>query len=244
MDVLEHLTEEHRKVEALLAQLKEADEGQRADLLDQLDEALGTHMAVEERFLYPIVAEVMGEEDAAEATDEHDLARDGLAAARERLEEGAFVAAIETLEAGIAHHVEEEESELFPKLREQAGDRIAQMDPEDLEAKVERAMGMHGARYLHVMVPCPLGWGSASSDTVKLARLATESGFFPVFEAERGEVTSVRKIRHQVPVEEYLTLQGRYAHLFRPQRRDDVIDRLQAIADRNIARYGLLEEVL
>jgi len=94
------------------------------------------------------------------------------------------------------------------------------------------------------MVPCPLGWGSASSDTVKLARLATESGFFPVFEAERGEVTAVRKIRHQVPVEEYLTLQGRYAHLFRPQRRDDVIDRLQAIADRNIARYGLLEEVL
>jgi len=47
-----------------------------------------------------------------------------------------------------------------------------------------------------------------------------------------------------VPVEEYLTLQGRYAHLFRPRRRDDVIDRLQAIADRNIARYGLLEEVL
>ena len=117
-------------------------------------------------------------------------------------------------------------------------------DLRDLEAKVERAMGMHGARYLHVMVPCPLGWGSASSDTVKLARLATESGFFPVFEAERGEVTAVRKIRHQVPVEEYLTLQGRYAHLFRPQRRDDVIDRLQAIADRNIARYGLLEEVL
>jgi pyruvate ferredoxin oxidoreductase beta subunit len=117
-------------------------------------------------------------------------------------------------------------------------------DLRDLEAKVERAMGMHGARYLHVLVPCPLGWGSASSDTVRIARLATESGFFPVFEAEGGEVTSVRKIRRQVPVEEYLALQGRYGHLFRPTRRDDVIDRLQAIADRNIARYGLLEEVL
>jgi pyruvate ferredoxin oxidoreductase beta subunit len=116
-------------------------------------------------------------------------------------------------------------------------------DVRDLEAKVERAMGMHGARYLHVLVPCPLGWGSASSDTVRLARLATESGFFPVFEAERGDVVSVHPIRHQVPVEEYLALQGRYAHLFRPARRDDVIDRLQAIADRNIARYGLLEEV-
>lgn len=114
-------------------------------------------------------------------------------------------------------------------------------DLRDLEAKVERAMGMHGARYLHVLVPCPLGWGSVSSDTVRIARLAAESGSFPVFEAERGEVTAVRPIRHRVPVEEYLRLQGRYAHLFTPRRRDDVIDRLQAIADRNIARYGLTE---
>ncbi|WP_421735733.1 thiamine pyrophosphate-dependent enzyme [Cellulomonas sp.] len=116
-------------------------------------------------------------------------------------------------------------------------------DLRDLEAKVEKAMGMHGARYLHVLVPCPLGWGSAAKDTVRIARLATESGYFPVFEAERGEVTSVRPIRHRVPVEEYLVLQNRYAHLFSPVRRDDVIDRLQAMADRNIARYGLLEEV-
>ena len=117
-------------------------------------------------------------------------------------------------------------------------------DLRDLEAKVEKAMGMHGARYLHVLVPCPLGWGSQSKDTVKIARLATESGHFPVFEAERGVVTSAHKIRHQVPVEDYLKLQGRYKHLFSPQRRDDVIDRLQALADRNIARYGLVEEVL
>ncbi len=137
MDVLEHLTEEHRKAEALLEQLTTAEEGERAALLDQLTEALTTHMAVEERFLYPIIAEVIGEEDAEEANDEHDLARGGLADARERLEEGAFVAAIETLAAGIAHHVEEEEGELFPKLRERAGDRLARLDPESLEQVVE-----------------------------------------------------------------------------------------------------------
>ena len=117
-------------------------------------------------------------------------------------------------------------------------------DLRDLEAKVEKAMGMHGARYLHVLVPCPLGWGSASKDTVRLARLATESGHFPVFEAEHGEVTSVGHIRRPVPVEDYLQLQGRYRHLFSPTRNDDVIDRLQRLADRNIARYGLVEEVL
>ena len=61
-------------------------------------------------------------------------------------------------------------------------------DLRDLEAKVARAMALRGARYLHVLVPCPLGWGTAAGDTIRVARLATESGFFPVFEAERGEV--------------------------------------------------------
>src|SRR5207342_3237519 len=54
-------------------------------------------------------------------------------------------------------------------------------DLRDLEAKVERAMRLRGARYLHVLVPCPLGWGSVSGDTIRVARLATESGLFPVF---------------------------------------------------------------
>ena len=114
-------------------------------------------------------------------------------------------------------------------------------DLHDLEAKVERAMELRGARYLHVLVPCPLGWGSAPSDTVRLARLAKETGIFPVFEARNGEITQVAPIRHQLPVEEYLSLQGRYAHLFADPRRDDVIARIQDGADRNIARYGLLE---
>jgi pyruvate ferredoxin oxidoreductase beta subunit len=112
----------------------------------------------------------------------------------------------------------------------------------DLEAKVEHAMELRGARYLHVLVPCPLGWGAASKDTIRIARLAKETGLFPVFEAEHGEVVSVSKIRRQVPVEEYLRLQRRFAHLFRDPPRPDVIERLQAIADRNIRRFGLLEE--
>src|SRR5213595_3285377 len=62
-------------------------------------------------------------------------------------------------------------------------------DLRDLEYKVERAMALHGARYLHVFVTCPLGWGCASGDSVKVARLAVESGMFPVFEAEHGQVT-------------------------------------------------------
>jgi len=110
----------------------------------------------------------------------------------------------------------------------------------DLEYKVEKAMSIRGARYLHVFVPCPLGWGSASRDTIRVARLAKETGIFPVFEAEHGQVTGVSKIRRRTPVEEYLRLQRRFAHLFAEPRRDDVIARIQAGADRNIERFGLL----
>jgi pyruvate ferredoxin oxidoreductase beta subunit len=113
-------------------------------------------------------------------------------------------------------------------------------DLHDLEAKVERAMALHGARYLHILVPCPLGWGSASSDTIKVARLATETGLFPVFEAERGQVTSISPIRHRTPVEAYLSIQRRYAHLFGEHGRPDIVARIQAIADHNIATYGLV----
>ncbi|MGZ5130559.1 MAG: thiamine pyrophosphate-dependent enzyme [Caldimonas sp.] len=116
-------------------------------------------------------------------------------------------------------------------------------DLHDLEAKVERAMALRGARYLHILVPCPLGWGSASHDTIKLARLARETGIFPVFEAEHGEVTHVTKIRRRVPVEEYLKPQKRFAHLFGAKGHPEMLARIQADADRNIRRFDLLDEV-
>ncbi|GAB4004609.1 hypothetical protein GCM10029992_50140 [Glycomyces albus] len=52
-------------------------------------------------------------------------------------------------------------------------------DLHDLEDKVAAAMGLRGARYLHVLVPCPLGWGTDAAETVGLARLAVETGLFP-----------------------------------------------------------------
>ena len=115
-------------------------------------------------------------------------------------------------------------------------------DLRDLEAKVEKAMSIRGARYLHVLVPCPLGWGSSSHDTIRLARLARETGIFAVFEAERGEVTAVTKIRHRVPVEEYLRPQKRFAHLFGADPHPELVARIQANADRNIRRFRLLDD--
>ena len=106
----------------------------------------------------------------------------------------------------------------------------------DLEAKVVKAMTMRGARYIQVFVPCPLGWGSKPADTIKVARLAVESGLYPLFEAEHGEVTSVAEIRRQVPVADYLKLQKRFAHVLTNEHQ---LARIQAIADANIRKFGL-----
>ncbi len=112
-------------------------------------------------------------------------------------------------------------------------------DLHDLERKVMKAMSIHGARYIQIHVPCPLGWGSAPHDTIKLARLAIECGLYPIFEAEAGKVTQVRTIRRQVPVRDYLKLQRRFAHLFSGAGEDPRVARLQALCDANIAEYGL-----
>ncbi|MEI6216486.1 MAG: thiamine pyrophosphate-dependent enzyme [Actinomycetes bacterium] len=115
-------------------------------------------------------------------------------------------------------------------------------DLHDLEAKVKKAMTFRGARYLHILVPCPLGWGSRSEETIQLARMAAESGLFPVFEAEYGEVTVVKKIRRLVKVVDYLKPQKRFAHLFGANGRPDLLEAIQGIADRNIAKYQLTDE--
>ncbi|HHK74641.1 MAG TPA: pyruvate ferredoxin oxidoreductase [Rhizobiales bacterium] len=111
-------------------------------------------------------------------------------------------------------------------------------DLHDLEDKITRAMSISGARYVHIHVPCPLGWGAAPCDTIKLARLAVETGLFPLYEAVDGEISKVTPIRSQKPVVDYLKLQRRYAHVVKDEA---ALESIQAIADRNIRRFGLLE---
>ena len=111
----------------------------------------------------------------------------------------------------------------------------------DLEAKVTAAMAIEGARYIHIHVTCPLGWGSAPEKSIEVARMAVESGLFPLFEAHHGEITSRVKIRRKVPVTEYLKLQKRFAHLFGKTPDIERLARIQRMADRNIADFGLLD---
>lgn len=112
-------------------------------------------------------------------------------------------------------------------------------DLHDLERKVEKAMTFRGARYIHINVPCPLGWGSEPALTIKLARMGVECGLVPLFEAEHGELTESTKIRYQIPVEEYLQLQRRFSHVLKPPNCHQ-LEAIRELAEKNIKRYNLL----
>jgi len=115
--------------------------------------------------------------------------------------------------------------------------------PSDLRAKVRRGIEIEGAAFIHVHSPCPLGWGHDGAVSIEVARLAVQTGVFPLIEMERGMVVSVMKLREVRPVSDYLHLQDRFQHLFEdvPEAREE-LQHLQEIADHNIEVYGLRAE--
>lgn len=114
--------------------------------------------------------------------------------------------------------------------------------PTDIQRKVKKALDIRGPKYLQIFVPCPLGWRHDPGLTYEVARLAVETGLFPVVEYVDGELASARAISDLKPVEEYLKLQGRFRHLFGTPDGEAEIKKIQAIADNNIRKYGLVKE--
>lgn len=112
--------------------------------------------------------------------------------------------------------------------------------PSDLRKKVRRGLDIEGAAFLLVHSPCPLGWGHDGALSIEVARLAVQTGVFPVLEMERGDVVAVMQLRNVRPVTDYLRLQTRFSHLFKqgPEASEE-LEHLQALADHNIEIYGL-----
>jgi hemerythrin-like domain-containing protein len=142
VDVLEHLEQEHRKVEKMIAQLEQSrTTEERTSILADLGDSLATHMAVEEERVYPIVQEALGSDKAREAQKEHDTSRDDVAAMVEQIESDSFAAALAKFKQGISHHVEEEEQEIFPQLRQKASAEIAALgNPHEVEQEVKEEL--------------------------------------------------------------------------------------------------------
>jgi len=87
--------------------------------------------------------------------------------------------------------------------------------PFDIMAKVEKAVKVKGPSYIHILSVCPTGWRCPSNQTVKLGRLAVETGIFPMYEIEDGQYKLNIDLTTLRPVEDYLKLQGRFRHLTR-----------------------------
>lgn len=115
--------------------------------------------------------------------------------------------------------------------------------PSDIRKKVRRALAIEGPTFLQIHSPCPLGWGMDGAKSIEVARLAVQTGLFPLIELERGEVTGVMPIRNKKPVKDYFATQGRFRHLLKEDyRAQKELEHLQALADHNIEIYGLLGE--
>ena len=110
---------------------------------------------------------------------------------------------------------------------------VSPREPLDLSAKFEKAKKMKGPRMFISMAPCPTGWGFDPKNTHVVAKLAVETGIFPIKEMLDGKVIHTRSPKKRLPVEKFLETQKRFAHLFTPERRDDII----AVIQKNVDNY-------
>jgi hemerythrin superfamily protein len=118
MDPTKLLEADHRQVEDLFERIDQASGEQRLPLIRELESALTAHMQLEEAVVYPAIKPIVGEEEITEGDTEHELARKSLAEmVKLAPDQPGFGAALEATKAGIQHHVEEEEGEVFPKVR-------------------------------------------------------------------------------------------------------------------------------
>jgi pyruvate ferredoxin oxidoreductase beta subunit len=130
---------------------------------------------------------------------------------------------------------------------------VATMSPayaQDVLDKCRKAFQTQGPKFLHAIIPCTRGWRYDTADTVSIARLATQTCIFPLYEVERIDGRPVYKLsaasaaiarrpESKKPVQEYLKTQGRFRHLFRPEVNKELLTAIQEGVDH---RWQLLLE--
>ncbi len=111
----------------------------------------------------------------------------------------------------------------------------------DLMTKVRKALSKNGPTFLHVIAPCTRGWRFDSEKTIRMARLAVETRLFPLYEVDGGVYKITFPVSSPKPVEEYLKLQGRFAHLFQPQNATE-LEAIKKGVDDNYRRLEYLSQ--
>ena len=149
-------------------------------------------------------------------------------------ESSPFASATKTTSPTETHEgVMSQKKDLFEIWRAHKPPYVATISPafiKDMMQKIERSSQFEGPKLFIANSPCPPGWGIESDQVIRVANLAVETGIWPLKEAINGEVrhTWMQKRR---PVEEYLKTQERFEHLFKPIRKDEIINQLQKRVD-------------
>ncbi len=106
---------------------------------------------------------------------------------------------------------------------------VAQAAPSnwrDLITKTKKALNMSGPTFMNVIAPCHRGWRVEVDSAIAFSRLAVESCFWPLYEIEDGRLHITYKPRVKKPLGDWLKLQGRFKHLFKPENQT-ILDELQ-----------------
>ncbi|MDO8886238.1 thiamine pyrophosphate-dependent enzyme [Candidatus Oleimmundimicrobium sp.] len=112
---------------------------------------------------------------------------------------------------------------------------VAQASPafwKDLVRKSTKAFEADGPAFLNVIAPCPRGWRHPSDQTLRIAKLAVETCFWPLYEVENGEWKLTYKPKEKKPLVEWFKTQGRFKHLFKPEN-EHLLEELQEKVDKD-----------
>lgn len=184
MDVTKILEADHRQVEKLFGEIEHAEGAQRQPFIDELTTSLRAHMKLEETVVYPTMEPVTGPEDVKEGRTEHELARKGI---KEMLrlapDVPGFGAALDAVKAGISHHVEEEENDVFPKLRTDGVAALEEMATPFMKERMKLGMPM-GAE--------ALASASTKEELLAEAKDADVDGATSMNKAELAETLAAR----------------------------------------------------
>ncbi len=114
---------------------------------------------------------------------------------------------------------------------------VSPREPIDLANKFAKAKLMKGPRLFICLSPCPTGWGFDPKETHLIAKLARDTGIFPLKEFFEGKVMHNKVPRKRVPVERYLERQKRFQHLFIPVRQEETLAQIQSRVDAYWSQY-------
>jgi len=103
--------------------------------------------------------------------------------------------------------------------------------PFDLVAKIKEGYSFQGDAYIHLLCPCPVGWGFEPNLSVKMGKLAVESNLFPIYEVVHNRLSLSVETPRPRPVNEYFRTQGRFKDLS-----DTIVDEIQSMVTQEYAK--------